>query len=60
LFIVFKERKTVEELIEKIKLVLANESRILIDSDSDLSQMDLNTLEEGSDEALDSEKEDVG
>lgn len=60
LFIVFKERKTAEELIEKIKLVLANESRILIDSESNLSQMDLNTLEEGSDEALDSEKEDVG
>lgn len=57
LFIEFKERKTAEELIGKIKIVLANENKIYIDSESNSSQMDLNVLEEGSEEALDNEKE---
>jgi hypothetical protein len=60
LFIEFKERKIAEELIEKIKIVLANENKIYIDSESNSSQMDLNVLEEGSEEALDNEKEDRG
>jgi hypothetical protein len=60
LFIEFKERKIAEELIEKIKIVLANENKIYIDAESNSSQMDLNVLEEGSEEALDNEKEDRG
>ncbi|MFT5645896.1 MAG: hypothetical protein ACI976_000572, partial [Aureispira sp.] len=37
LFIEFKERKIAEELIEKIKIVLANENKIYIDSESNSS-----------------------
>jgi hypothetical protein len=57
LFIEFKERKTAEELIGKIKIVLANENKIYIDSELNPSKIDLKVMEEGSEEALDNEKE---
>lgn len=57
LFIEFKERKTAEELIGKIEILLANENKIYIDAESNSSQMDLEVLEEGFDNALDNKKE---
>jgi hypothetical protein len=57
LFIKFKERKIAEELIEKIETLLANENKIYIDAESNSSQMDLDALEEHSEEALDKEKD---